>query len=88
MAVFVMKRDSFYLQLRFSDHTVTGRSVTSMDNPLTSVFIYDQQQVVDCSKLGDQHKAVAEDIFFMWQKIKRKLTEFNEKSFIKYSIII
>jgi hypothetical protein len=42
---YVVKRESAYTHIRVNDHIFACRSVSSKDNPLTSVFIYDQQQV-------------------------------------------
>jgi hypothetical protein len=42
---YTVKRDSTYTHIRVNDHIVADRSVSSMDNPLPSIFIHDQQQV-------------------------------------------
>ena len=56
---------------------------SAFGNSLPSFFNHDQQQIscfIHSSKIVNYHNAVAEDIPFIWQKIKRNLTSFNECS--------
>jgi hypothetical protein len=58
---YVVKRDSAYTHVRVNDHIVAGRSVSSTDNPLPSVFIV-MSFLVHGSKIVNYYNAVAEDM--------------------------
>jgi hypothetical protein len=73
-----VKRDSAYTHIRVKDHIVAGSSVlvhgwspTLRFHPRPAVCII--PFLVRGSKTSNYHNAVAEDIWFGWQKIERSL---------------